>query len=259
VPGQRGGLAPKTSALSVELRGQSCACGWQYTSHDTRLHSRLGTASVPFRRPWFWNNGRARLLRLPCNDDRETGLRMNLEKMGTIVLLVATMLVAISILVDGTASRLFNGAAGLAWFSAIGLLGTAAWRASRRWNLWLAAVVLTGLVAFVVTPSDFMPAMIGFGLAGTAIAIVARDNAVLWSKLVVGLYLPFHIGTAVARAIYRGATGGEATLRTDPPPTAALVPFVMLVAAVACATAAKAYLDRRRPARFETNRVLHNS
>jgi len=184
---------------------------------------------------------------------------MNLEKIGTMILLAATVLVAISILLDGTASRLFNGAAGLAWFSAAGLLGIAAWRTSRRWSLWLAAFVLTGLVAFVVTPSDFVPAMIGFGLAGTAIAIVARDNAVLWSKLVVGLYLPFHIGTAVTRAIYRGATGGEATLRTDPPPTAALVPFVMLVAAVACATAAKAYLDRRKPVAVETDRLLRNS
>ncbi len=184
---------------------------------------------------------------------------MNLEKIGTMILLAATILVAISILLDGTASRLFNGAAGLAWFSAAGLLGIAAWRTSRRWNLWLAAFGLTGLVAFVVTPSDFVPAMIGFGLAGTVIAILARDEAVLWAKLVVGLYLPLHIGTAVAKAIYRNATGGEAGLRTDPPPTAALVPLIMLLAAVVCATTVKAYRDGRTPAAIENDRMLRNS
>ncbi len=184
---------------------------------------------------------------------------MNIEKTGTFVLLAATLLVALSILLDGTTSRLLNGVAGITWFTAAGLIGIAAWRSSNRWSLWSLAIGLTALVAFVVTPSDFVPAMIGFGLAGSAVAIVARDHAVLWSKLVVGLYLPFHIGTAVARAIYRNTTGGEATLRTDPPPTAALVPIVMLGTAVACATAAKAYLDRRTLAAVETDRVLRNS
>jgi hypothetical protein len=33
----------------------------------------------------------------------------------------------------------------------------------------------------------------------------------------------------------------------------------MMVTAVACATAAKAYLDRRTPAAVETNRMLRNS
>ena len=148
------------------------------------------------------------------------GLWMNLEKIGTLILLAATVLVAISILLDGTSSRVFNGAAGLAWFAAAGILGIAAWRSSRRWSLWLAAFVLTGLVAFVVTPSDFVPAMIGFGLAGTAIAIVARDNAVLWSKLVVGLYLPFHIGTAVPSMTMgtSAAVGGGSVRSVASPP-----------------------------------------
>ncbi len=184
---------------------------------------------------------------------------MNLEKIGTLILLAATILVAISILLDGAASRVFNGVTGIAWFAAAGTLGLVAWRSSRHWSHWLAAFVLTGLVAFIVTPSDFIPASIGFGLTGTAIALVVRDYAVLWSKLVVGLYLPFHIGTAIGKAIYRSATGGEATLRTDPPPTAALVPLVMLVTAVVCASAVTTFLARRQPAPVETNRMLRNS
>ena len=44
----------------------------------------------------------------------ETGLRMNLEKIGTLILLAATILVAISILLDGAASQVFNGVTGIA-------------------------------------------------------------------------------------------------------------------------------------------------
>ncbi|MBA2468519.1 MAG: hypothetical protein H0V37_03865, partial [Chloroflexia bacterium] len=140
--------------------------------------------------------------------------------------------------------------------SAAGLLGLAAWRTSRRWTVWVAAFALTCLVAFVVTPSDFVAAVVGFGLACTAIAVVARDNTVLWSKLVVGLYLPFHIGTAVAKAVYRGATGGESTIRTDPPPTAAFVPLVMLLTAIACGLAVRAIVHRRTGSNYQSNGEL---
>lgn len=183
---------------------------------------------------------------------------MNLEKIGTTTLFVATGLVALSILLDGSMARFFNGAGGLTWFAAAGLLGIAAWRSSRPLTLWSAVILATALVAFVVTPSDFLPAIIGVGLAGTAVAIVARDNAVLWSKLVVGLYLPFHIGTAIAKAVYRSLTDNEAALRTDPPPTAALVPLVMLVTAIACGTAVEAYRQRRTPGHGRTGRALRN-
>ncbi len=215
-------------------------------------------ASVPFWCGGFWNNGIAG--RLPHRmHEAETESRMNLEKTGTLILLAATLLVALSILLDGTASRLFNGLGGITWFTAAGLLGIAAWRSSKRLSLWLLAMGLTALVAFVVTPSDFVPAMIGFGLAGTTMALFARPPAVLWAKLVVGLYLPFHIGTAVAKAIYRSATGSQAALRTDPPPTAALVPLVMLITAVVCASVVSNYLDRRVPTEVERGRTLSNT
>lgn len=183
---------------------------------------------------------------------------MNFEKTGTLVLVAATILVAFSILLDGAAARLLNGAAGLAWFSAATLMAIAAWQTAPRKVVWLAAVGLTALVAFVVTPSAFVPAIVGFGVAGAAIAFVARRDIVLWAKVVVGLYLPLHIATAVAKAVYRGATGGEASLRTDPPPTAALVPLVMLLAAVASASLVGAWQDRRATLRPETGRTLRS-
>ena len=160
------------------------------------------------------------------------GYGMRLERIGTALLLAATVLVAISILLDGTGARLFNGVAGLTWFAAAAMLCAVAWRRSRRPMVWVTVGLLTGAVAFVVKPSDFLPAIIGFGLAGAIVAWVARRDGVLWARVIVGLYLPFHIGTAVLKAIYRSVSGAEASIRTDPPPTAALVPLTMLLAAV---------------------------
>ncbi|MGI8964210.1 MAG: hypothetical protein ACR2GI_06880, partial [Thermomicrobiales bacterium] len=50
--------------------------------------------------------------------------------------------------------------------------------------------------------------------------------------IVVALYLPFHIGAAVGKAVYRNIIGSEAAIRSDPPPTAAIVPIAMLLAAL---------------------------
>jgi len=169
----------------------------------------------------------------------------NLERNGTIALVAATVLVAISIILDGMPARIFNGIAGLTWFSAAALLASAAWRTDRRAQMWGVAIVLTALVAFVVKPTSFMPAIVGFGVAGCAIALVVRRNGLLWAKVVVGLYLPLHIGTAVMKAVYRNMAGSDSSIRTDPPPTAAVVPMVMLAAAIGGAIVAQWMKSRR--------------
>jgi len=184
---------------------------------------------------------------------------MTFERIGTGVLFLATVLVAISILLDGAAARVINGAAGITWFAAASLLGLAAWRSARPVWVWGAALVLTSLVAFVVKPVDFAAAVVGFGLAGTAIAIAGRPYPVLWSKLIVALYLPFHIGTAIARVLYRSAAGDEAAIRTDPPPTAALVPLVMLLTAIASGYAIQAWFGRAAHRRQASQRDLRHT
>jgi hypothetical protein len=153
------------------------------------------------------------------------------ERNGTVLLLAAIALVAGSIVTEGALSRGLNGLAGLAWFGAAAMLAWSAWRTSRRWHLWTLLISLTALVAFVVKPTDFLPAVIGFGLAGAAAAVAGGTRETLWAKLVVGLYLPLHIGTAMLKAGWRTATGAEASIRTEPPPTAALVPLAMFLAA----------------------------
>jgi hypothetical protein len=157
---------------------------------------------------------------------------MKPELFGTVALVAATIIVGASILVGGDAGRLLNGVSGLIWFAAAGTLGLAAFRVKPAWHVWAFAVAMTGVVAFVVKPSDLVLAIVGFGLAGAAMAVVAGPHGLLWAKIVVALYLPFHIGAAVAKAVYRSLSGNEAAIRSDPPPTAAIVPIAMLLAAL---------------------------
>ena len=172
-----------------------------------------------------------------------------LEFNGTVALIAATVVVAASILAGGETGRVLNGLAGLTWFASAGMLGVAAHRVSRGWQIWALAVAMTGVVALLVKPSDVVPAIVGFGLAGGVMALVAGRHGLLWAKFVVALYLPFHIGTAVAKAMYRSLMGNEAVIRSDPPPTAAVVPIVMLAAAISGALIVTSVLKRRESRR----------
>lgn len=172
---------------------------------------------------------------------------MKLERIGTVLLIVATLVVAGSILAGGDVGRLLNALAGICWFVAAGMLVSAALKSSRDVAIWVIVIGLTAVVAFVIRPSDLILAAIGFGGAGILVGLLARDHELLWVTLVPGLYLPFHIGTAVLKAVGRSMMGIEASIRSDPPPTAAVVPLVMVAAALMgwyVATAIKARRSR---------------
>lgn len=157
----------------------------------------------------------------------------DLRSRPVILLLIATLVVGVSILASGAPAKVLNGIAGIMWFAAAAWLVWSALQISRRGSLWCAIILLTAVVAFVVRPSDLVLAALGFLICGALAALVAGDRRLIWPILVVALYLPMHIGTAVFKAVVRSIQGSEASLRTDPPPTAALVPLVMLIAAIA--------------------------
>ncbi len=159
-------------------------------------------------------------------------MNLKLERTGTVLLAFATITVGVAILAGGSTGRALNGLSGICWFASAGLLVSAASRSSRQPTRWLIILGLTAVVAFVIRPSDLVLATVGFGGAGLLIGIIARDRELLWVKLVPALYLPFHIGTAVLKAVVRSMTGTEASIRSEPPPTAAIVPLVMLGAAL---------------------------
>lgn len=155
----------------------------------------------------------------------------NREALGIAGLLLGAIMVGVAIVLDGGAGRIVNGAGGLLWFGSTAGLTVVARRAGApawRWGL-LALITIT--VAFVVTPSAAVPTIIGFIPAGVLMALVARRHPLLWAALVPAWYLPAHIGTAILRSVVRSVMGHEASIRTDPPPTAAFVPALM----VACA------------------------
>ena len=155
-----------------------------------------------------------------------------LRDIGIVVLLVGALLVGGAIVMDGDASRIVNGVGGVLWFSATVLLTFVAVRHRPQAWVWIVLAVLTVSVAFVVKPSAWLPTLVGFVPAGVVMGWLAPRPKLLWSALVPAWYLPAHIGTAVLMSAMRSVMGREAALRTDPPPTAAFVPLLMVVCAL---------------------------
>lgn len=156
----------------------------------------------------------------------------NRQAIGTAALLLGALLVGVAIVMDSDAGRVVNGLGGVLWFSGTGLLTLEAVRSRPSAWLWLLLAALTITVAFIVRPSAAVPTLVGCIPAGFVMAAMAPRAKLLWATLVPAWYLPAHIGTAVVRAALRELLGNEATLRTDPPPTAWMVPLLMVVCAL---------------------------
>jgi hypothetical protein len=144
-----------------------------------------------------------------------------------VLLAVAAGIVGLAIAVDGAAARAINGVGVLCWIVAAGLL-VRELRGVRRWRpaaLLVVAIVL--VLALLVRPSDLFAAAVGFFVAGAIVAASAPDRPLGWALLVPASWLPAHVSLAIGRSILDGGT----SIRTDPPPTAVLVPLTMVLAA----------------------------
>lgn len=174
---------------------------------------------------------------IDCKQDRENIVKIlgetGLERKATATLAAATVIVGASIVADGTMARALNGVAGLTWFSSSAMFIVEGRRRGSSPLQWSGILALTAGVAFVIRPADLVLALSGFVPAGFLAAAAVRRDPMLWAKMIPALYLPMHIGTAVLKAAGRSALGMESRIRTEPPPTAAIVPAVMLGAAVA--------------------------
>lgn len=160
--------------------------------------------------------------------DRRTGAEWT--GIGATGLVLAGLVVALAIVTDGAFSRGVNGVGALIWMLSLAAL-TIGVRRGTRWRTMLGLAALVTLVlSYGVEPTNIATAVPGFAIGGAAIALVAR-RPVAWALMVPALWLPIHLVTAVVPAIVRSATGGEASVRTDPPPTAAVVPLLMIVSA----------------------------
>ncbi len=156
--------------------------------------------------------------------------RADWTRIGAIGLVLSGLVVALAIVTDGAVSRGINGVGAMAWMLSLAalLLGV---REGARWQTMLGLATLVTLVlSFGVEPTDIATAVPGFAIGGAVIALMSR-RPVAWALMVPALWLPVHLLTAVVPAIVRSATGGEASVRTDPPPTAAVVPLLMILSA----------------------------
>jgi len=169
-----------------------------------------------------------------------------LEQIGTGTLIGATAIVGLSIVLGDAPGRVLNGLGGLTWFASAAMLAVEGKRRGAPWMQWAAIGAMTASVAFVVRPSDLTLATLGFGASGLLAGAIAKRDPVLWEKLVPAFSLPMHIGTAVLKAAGRSALGTEASIRTEPPPTVAIVPAVMVAAAIAGGWVASRLRSSRR-------------
>lgn len=168
------------------------------------------------------------------------------ERIATGTLAVATVIVGASIVADGQLAKILNGIAGVTWFASSAMFILEGRRRGSSPLQWAGITALTVVVAFIVKPSDIWLASAGFIPAGFIAARIAGRNPMLWAKMIPALYLPLHIGTAVLKSVGRNALGLESSIRTEPPPTAAVVPAVMLGAALVGGFIARKLAKSRR-------------
>lgn len=175
---------------------------------------------------------------------------------GTALLLAASLIVGIAIASPDPLSRVINGISGVLWIAAATLVVRALRNDAAFWRR-LALVVALGMVlVLLVRPSDLLLAMLGFGAAGALIAALLGERGLAWATVLPALWLPEHLLTAVARALYRSARDLPASVRSEPPPTAALVPFAMVVSAIGAAWLVRRLLGRSRPVSESVRRTL---
>ena len=149
-----------------------------------------------------------------------------------VALVAAALIVGVAISTSGTASKSINGIGGLLWISAAVTLAIRLRRSPNWRRLASHAFVLTLTLVVFVKPTDILWAAIGFTGAGLLLSLEASRRRLEWAAFLAAIWLPTHLLVAATRAAERAARDLPAHVRTDPPPTAALVPFAMVVCAL---------------------------
>lgn len=155
-------------------------------------------------------------------------------------LVIAGLVVALAIVVGGSAARALNGVGAILWVASGVLLAVSLPKPERLPVAWITAVVTGGLLGAVIRPSTFAVAIAAFAIAGAAVVLLGGDRTGGWALMAPAIYLPVHLVIGIGRAIMRGSE-----MRVAPPPTAALLPFSMVLAAL-LAGAVAAYVVRSR-------------
>ena len=167
------------------------------------------------------------------------------------LLFLASSLVGVAIALDNSLGRALNGVGGILWLAAVVVLVRQARRERPTTIVWLVLCVAVVVLSSLLSPRDLGAAAIGFFVGGWVVALVARTGSARLSMvgLLPALWLPTHLGVAAVRALYRASLDRPAVIRTDPPPTVALVPLAMVLSAL-LGGMVSVYLGRRRQGRL---------
>lgn len=155
-------------------------------------------------------------------------------------LIAAGLVVALAIVLGGSAARALNGVGALLWVASGVLLAISLPRPDRLAFAWVTAVIAGVVLGAYIRPATFAVAIVGFAVAGAAVVLLGGDRTGGWALMAPAIYLPVHLAIGIGRALLRGAE-----MRVAPPPTAALLPLSMVVAALLAGWAA-AHLMRSR-------------
>ena len=147
------------------------------------------------------------------------------------LLAAAAVVVGIAIVIGGDTRRIVNGVGGIVWLVAAYLIVTRAISAGVGWKQIGQVVFVIVILSYLIRPTDPLWALIGFGWGGVAVGFNGRSLGSRMGAMLGALWLPTHLLIAVIRAVVRNVRDEPVALRTDPPPTAALVPLIMVLAA----------------------------
>jgi hypothetical protein len=154
-------------------------------------------------------------------------------------LVIAAAIVGIAILLGGTSARMLNGIGALLWIISGVFLALTLPPAPRQVIGWIVAFAGALALGGWIRPANLPEAVVGFAIAGAAVSLAAGDRGGGWALLVPTIYLPVHLLIGVGRAMIQG--GG---VRTDPPPTAAVLPVAMVLSAAIAGLLVATFLRR---------------
>lgn len=156
-------------------------------------------------------------------------------------LVVAASIVGLAITLGDSAARALNGVGAFVWVVSSVLLALTLPAAPRAAAGWIVALLAGLLLGGVIRPSTIELAVACFAIAAAIVVISAGDRSGAWGFLVPAIYLPVHLIIGIGRAMLR-----ESGVRTDPPPTDAILPLCMILAAAVGAGIAASFVRRSR-------------
>lgn len=156
-------------------------------------------------------------------------------------LIVAAAIVGIAITAGGSTARTLNGIGAIVWIASGVVLVLTLPEVERKWLGWIAAAAAGILLGGVVRPGTVTEAVVSFAIAGGVVVLAAADRSGSWAFLVPAIYLPVHLSIGIGRALLR-----ESGMRTDPPPTSAILPLMMILSAAIAGSLVAAALRSRR-------------